>query len=307
MPSWSEIFKEVESTSVINGNARTPPDYGRVLFKYLSLLSEYRNRNVIVYYSDWLNPTKTLNTDINDGDMEGFMNAVHGLDRSRRLDVVLHTPGGNPLATEGIVKYLHKVFGSGIEVFVPHMAMSAGTMFCCACTKVWMGKQSCLGPIDPQFSGVPAYNIKKEFEEAKRDLVANPETFRNWQILLSKYSPAFYYTVLDAIDLSSKLVESWLSEYMFEGDPDLLEKAKSITRQLNVNTGSHSKHFDIDDCRRIGLTVSDLESDNTLQDIVLSVFHCLTIMGNATNICKVICNHSGKSYIVHNGLTGGRR
>lgn len=307
MPSWSEILEEVQSTSFPKGNGRTAPDFGRILFKYLSKLSQYRGRNVIVYYSDWLNQTKLLNLDINDGDMEGFMNAIYGLDRTKGLDVILHTPGGSPLATEGIVKYLHKMFGRGIEVFVPHMAMSAGTMFCCACTKVWMGKQSFLGPIDPQFSGVPAYNIKKEFEDAKRELVSNPETFRNWQILLSKYSPAFYYTVLDAIDLSSKLVENWLLEYMFGDNPAFADKAKAITRQLNMNTGSHSKHFDIDDCRNIGLKVSELESDDRLQDIVLSAFHCLTIMGNATNICKVICNHAGKSYIVHNGSQGGAR
>ncbi len=307
MPSWSEILEEVQSTSLAKGNVRVAPDFGKVLFKYLSMFSKYRGRNVIVYYSDWLNQTKVLNIDINDSDMEGFMNAVYGLDRTRGLDVVLHTPGGNPLATEGIVKYLHKIFGPGIEVFVPRMAMSAGTMFCCACTKVWMGKQSFLGPIDPQFSGVPAYNMKKEFEDAKRELVSNPETFRNWQILLSKYPPAFYYKVLDAIELSSKLVESWLLEYMFGGNPLFLEKAKAITRQLNVNTGSHSKHFDIDDCRSIGLAVSELESDNTLQDIVLSVFHCLSIMGNATNMSKLICNHAGKSYIVNSGDRGGVR
>lgn len=306
MPSWNDILSEIQATAK-RSNGGVACDYDGVLRKYVSALSEKRNRNVIVYYSDWLNQTKGPNIDINDGDMEGFMNAAYGLDKSKGLDVVLHTPGGSPLATEGIVKYLHKLFGPDIEVFVPHMAMSAGTMFCCACNRIWMGKQSFLGPIDPQFGGVPAYNIKKEFETGKREMVENPDAFRNWQILLSKYPPAFYYTVLDAINLSSQLVRNWLSSYMFAGYEDAAERAGKITKLLNVNTGSHSKHFDVDDCRNMGLVVSALENDNHLQDVVLSIYHCLSIIGSSTAICKIICNHLGREYILHGVIQGGAR
>ena len=55
------------------------------------------------------------------------------------------------------------------------MAMSAGTMIACSAKKIIMGKASSLGPIDPQFNGIPAYNIISEFEEAKKDLSTNPK------------------------------------------------------------------------------------------------------------------------------------
>ena len=77
------------------------------------------------------------------------------------LDLVLHTPGGDPTAAEGIVNYLHAKFGRDVRVIVPQMAMFAGTMLACSARSILMGKQSCLGPIDPQYGGVPAYNIKQ--------------------------------------------------------------------------------------------------------------------------------------------------
>ena len=306
MPSWSEILNEIMSSTTMS--QRQPSyDFNKVLGKYVVHLSEKRNRSVIIYYSDWLNRTKGPNIEINDQDMEGFMNACYGIDKSKGLDLILHTPGGDPLAAEGIVKFLHNTFGPDIEVFVPHMSMSAGTILCCACKCIWMGKQSSLGPVDPQFSGIPAYNIKKEFEEAKKELVENPNTFRSWQIRLEKYPPAFYYNVLDAIRLSSKLVRTWLQEYMFKDDPVGSKRINSIVKTLNANTGSHSKHFNADDCKKIGLRVKDLESDNDLQDTILSIHHTLTIMGSLSAMCKMICNQSGQMYIVNGLLQGGIR
>ena len=107
------------------------------------------------------------------------MNALKGLDATKGLDLILHTPGGNPTATEGIVKYLHSKFGNDIRVIVPQMAMSAGTMLACSANTIIMGKHSCLGPIDPQYGGVPAYNIVNEFKEAKSDLDQNPQARKN--------------------------------------------------------------------------------------------------------------------------------
>ncbi|MCK9309892.1 MAG: serine protease [Candidatus Cloacimonetes bacterium] len=307
MPSWNDILLELQRNIKQNPNGQLSPNYDFVLSKYIKELSCYRDRNVVVYYSDFLNPTKGPNIDINDSDMTGFMNAVNGLDKDKGLDLILHTPGGNPLATEGIVKYLRKIFGKDIDVFVPHMAMSAGTMLACSCKTIWMGKQSYLGPIDPQFNGIPAFNIKKEFEDAKKELITSPETFRNWQILLSKYPPAFYYTVCDQINLSSKLVNDWLISCMFVKSKNAKEKASKIISKLNANNGSHAKHFDFQECKKMGLKICQLENDSRLQDLVLSIFHCCTICGNQTPTCKIIGNQNGKMYVANGIISGGNK
>ena len=109
MPTWNDILNEIQSTA-----AHTPNgivfNYDAVRKKYIKNFSDYRHRNVIVYYSDWLQQGKQYNLDINDGDMVGFMNAVYGLDKTKGLDLIIHTPGGYPTATESIVKYLHSIF-----------------------------------------------------------------------------------------------------------------------------------------------------------------------------------------------------
>lgn len=298
MPSWDEILKKYNESAVRLPNGTIQIDFDNLRRSYIKRLSKYRKRNVIVYYSDWLNkPGNGFNIEINDNDMIGFMTTIKGLDKNKGLDLIIHTPGGNPLATEGIVNYLHKMFDD-IEIFVPHMCMSAGTMLACSSNRIWMGKQSCLGPIDPQFGGIPAYNIKKEFEDAKKQLKENPDGFRYWQIILSKYSPAFYYTILDSIDLSSKLVSQWLNDYMFKNDEDNSKTIiHNIISVLNANTGSHSKHFDYKYCQSIGLKVNKLEDDEKLQDLVLSIYHCCNICGGNTSTIKIIENHLGKSYI----------
>ena len=83
---------------------------------------------------------------INDDDKNGFMSAVRGLDVSKGLDMILHTPGGDIAATESLVDYLNQKFAGDMRAIIPQMAMSGGTIMACACKEIIMGKQSSLGP-----------------------------------------------------------------------------------------------------------------------------------------------------------------
>lgn len=299
MPSWGELLSELQPHTDINGNQVPALSFDELRTKYISALSQKTGRNVIAYYSGWLKPGKTQNIDINDSDITGFMNALKGVDSTKGLDLILHTPGGNPTATEGIVKYLHSKFGNDIRVIVPQMAMSAGTMLACSAKTVVLGKHSCLGPIDPQYGGVPAYNIVNEFKEAKTDLDQNPLAKTYWELQLKKYPAAFFYSVVDSINLSSALVSDWLIQYMFEGqDPKVVtKKVKTIVGKLNANNKSHSRHFTFDFLRDLGLNVEALEGDQELQELVLSVHHAFVITIDATPATKLIENQNGARYI----------
>lgn len=289
MGSWNEVLKEIQETS-------SQCDYVRR--KYLRELSEYTGRSTIAYYSGWLAKNNALNTDINDNDMNGFMNCIHGLDCANGLDLILHTPGGSPAAAEAIVNYLRNKFNYDIRVIVPQLAMSAGTMIACASKEIVMGKHSSLGPIDPQFNGIPAYNIKSEFEEAKKDLLENPANAHYWAIKLQQYPAAFLKTAIDAIELSSKLLQDWLGTCMFDSSADC-DKIASIVTKLNEHDDSknHGRHFNIDFCSSIGLKILPLESDNTLQEKVLSLHHAYTITLNDTTAVKLIESNNNKSFI----------
>lgn len=120
MPNWGEVLSEIQSVQVGN-----PLDIIRR--KYLDIMHQYTGRNVIAYYSGFLQKPNNSGA-IDDNDKNAFMQTVYGLDKSIGLDLILHTPGGNTAATESIVRYLKSIFGKDIRAFVPQMAMSAGTM-----------------------------------------------------------------------------------------------------------------------------------------------------------------------------------
>lgn len=153
MPSWTDLLDELK---------RTGSTFDLVRRKYLAQLSELTGRNTIIYYSGWLQKKGIDGLTVGDADKNGFMAVVKGMDRARGLDLILHTPGGDVAATESLVDYLRAMFGNDIRGFVPQLAMSAGTMIACACKEIWMGKQSSLGPIDPQFGNIPAHAILED-------------------------------------------------------------------------------------------------------------------------------------------------
>ena len=78
------------------------------------------------------------------------MTAINGMDTSKGLDLLIHTPGGEIAALESLGQYLRAKFGTNIRAFVPMIAMSAGTMLACCANEIFMGKQSNIGPFDPQ-------------------------------------------------------------------------------------------------------------------------------------------------------------
>ena len=124
MPTWHSLLNEI--------NARGST-YDVVRRERLKTLARKTGRNVIIYYSGWLQKPKIPGTQVTDADKNGFMTVIHGLDRSKGLDLILHTPGGETAATESLVVYLRAMFGHDIRAIVPELAMSAGTMIACAC------------------------------------------------------------------------------------------------------------------------------------------------------------------------------
>ena len=134
----------------------------------------YTNRNCVVYCSCWQQkPTVQGDFSITDDDRNGFMNALYGLDKSKGLDLILHTPGGETAAMQSIVNYLYAFFNGDVRVIVPHTAMSAGTMIACSAKEIIMSKHSNLGPIDPQIGGMPANEFIDLLNQAKLDIAAN--------------------------------------------------------------------------------------------------------------------------------------
>src|SRR5438105_8091309 len=93
-------------------------------------------------------------------DSEAVLRAIRFTPPEEPLDIILHTPGGTVLAAEQIARALVERKGK-VTVFVPHYAMSGGTLIALAADEIVMDANAVLGPVDPQIGDMPAASIVK--------------------------------------------------------------------------------------------------------------------------------------------------
>lgn len=299
MGNWNEIHEEIVARQ-IKRQRESPSD--EIRRKYLRELHELTGRNVVAYYSGWLQrpgPDFAALTSITDDDKNGFMACFKGFDWSKGLDLILHLPGGNIAATETIIDYLRSMFGANVRTIVPQISMSAGTMIACAGYEIVMGKHSNLGPIDPQFGSWPAIAVLKEFERAANEVSKDPNRALIWQPILAKYQPTLLSQAEHAIEWSRELGEKALREGMLKDDANPGQKAKDIVDFLLSHDlhRAHGRHLHRKELRDKGLIIRDLEEDQKFQDAVLSVHHAFMNTLMNTDAVKLIENHAGIALI----------
>jgi len=297
MANWKDILEQIHGRKLEN-TTRATQAVDIVRRNYLKKLTKHTGRNVIAYYSGFLSKPD-LPSDINDEDKNGFLMAVHRLERNKGLDLILHTPGGNVSATQSLVNYLHKMFGSDIRAVVPQIAMSAGTMIACSCKSIIMTKHSNLGPIDPHLRGIPAYGVIQEFRRACKEIKKDPSKIPIWASIIGQYRPTFLSQCENAIKRSNSFVEEQLKKIMFADDPKAAQKSKKIVRLLTDYRGNkgHDRHIHTEECESIGLNIEIAEKDQTLQDLLLSVHHCYMHSLMNTPSYKIIENHLGAAFV----------
>lgn len=167
--------------------------------------------------------------DVNDS--EEVLRAIQLTDPTVPLDIVLHTPGGLVLAALQIARAIHQHKGK-VTAFVPHYAMSGGTLIALAANEIVMSQHAVLGPVDPQLGEFAAASILKavakkpvaevddetliKADQAEKAIAQLRESVR--ELLADKIAP-------DKVDeLSRKLSEgTWTHDY-----PITFETAKSF-------------------------------------------------------------------------------
>ena len=247
MPSRSEILN-----SILDNNTLDFAKLDDKRKEYLHKLSAYTDRNVITYYSGWMSKRNAEDVSINDKDINAFMDTVHKLDKSKGLDLILHTPGGDIAATEQIINYLHSIFNNDIRAIIPQMAMSAGSLISVSCKEIIMGKQSCLGPFDPQMGGVACQSVIKEFEDAKEDIKNNPQSLGLWQVIVSKYHPTFLLACKQAVLLTNELTNKVLKRSV--ENKNVRNRIKKLFNDNSVSK-LHSRHYSKEKVKKAGLNV----------------------------------------------------
>ena len=169
--------------------------------------------------------------DVNDS--EEVLRAIHLTDKNVPIDIVLHTPGGLVLASLQIARAIHKHEGK-VTAFVPHYAMSGGTLIALAADEIVMSEYAVLGPVDPQLGQYPAASILKAV--AKKSL----DRIKDETLILA-----------DQAEKAVSQVRSSVRELLLTKCSE--EKADELSRLLSEGTWTHDHPITFETAKSFGL------------------------------------------------------
>jgi ClpP class serine protease len=181
--------------------------------------------------------------DINDS--EEVLRAIHLTDPEIPLDLILHTPGGLVLAATQIARAVFKHKGK-VTVFVPHYAMSGGTLIALAVDEIVMCEHSVLGPVDPQLGEYPAASI---LQAVHRKPIAEVDD----------------KTLILADQAEKALVQMQYQVSELLADKFPAEKAAELAKLLASGTWTHDYPITIERARELGLPVRTDMPENILR------------------------------------------
>lgn len=312
MPTWGELGEELQQIQA-SLEKKSQPGVGPfdvLRRKYLTQLYERTGRATFLYYSGWMDkPQASPETlSVVGADVCGFMEACSNAaaKKERKLDLFVHSPGGDADAAEQICEYLRDQYDH-IRVIVPLQAMSAATMMALSADEVVMGAHSQLGPIDPQLTiqtpegarQSSAQAIKDQFELAQKEC-ADPAALPAWMPILRTFAPGLLAACDHAAKRAEEIVSTAMAKYMLAGDPKASEKAAEAASWFGdaKTLLSHGRPVRRDEAREHNVVVSDLEDDDDLQDAILSVHHATMHTMAGTPAAKLIENENGRAYFL---------
>lgn len=169
-------------------------------------------------------------------DAEAVARAIEMTSPTTPIDVVLHTPGGLMIASVQIARALKRHQGK-VTVFVPHYAMSGGTLIALAANTIIMSPNAMLGAVDPQVEGLPASSLIK--------------------VLADKPIADIDDETLVLADMGRKAAEQIAREVRaLLPDPTTPEKAAEIADILTEGRWSHDYGLSAQEVAELGLPVS---------------------------------------------------
>ncbi|MGQ9823940.1 MAG: SDH family Clp fold serine proteinase [Desulfotomaculales bacterium] len=171
---------------------------------------------------------------INVEDSEAVLRAIRLTPDDMPIDLLLHTPGGLVLAAEQIARALQK-HKAKVTVFVPHYAMSGGTMIALAADEIVMDENAVLGPVDPQLGNYPAVSILEAVKSKGPDKVDD-------QTLI----------LADIATKAISQVEDFICQLL--QDKMSLEKAREMAKILAGGNWTHDYPLTCEKLKEFGLT-----------------------------------------------------
>ena len=174
---------------------------------------------------------------INIEDSEQILRAIRLTPRDMPIDLVLHTPGGLVLAAEQIARALTR-HQAKVTVFVPHYAMSGGTLIALAADEIVMDPNAVLGPVDPQLGDTAAASLLKVVEEKDVNKIDDRTL-----ILADVARKALKQVWETVVELTTAKGHSQ-------------EEAEQLATKLSTGIWTHDYPITVEEARELGLNVS---------------------------------------------------
>ncbi|MDY6821240.1 MAG: ATP-dependent Clp protease proteolytic subunit [Deferribacterota bacterium] len=170
-------------------------------------------------------------------DSEEVIRAIQLTDDDIPIDIIVHTPGGLVLASLQIAMALNKHKGK-VTVFVPHYAMSGGTLIALAADEIVMCDTSVLGPVDPQIDKYPAVSLLKTTKQKSLDKLED-----NTLILA------------DIGEKAIKQLEKSVYNLLIDNFDE--EKSRAIAKKMTEGLWTHDYPITYEEAKELGLNVTN--------------------------------------------------
>jgi ClpP class serine protease len=182
-------------------------------------------------------------------DSEEVLRAIHMTDKDVPIDLILHTPGGLVLASLQIAEAIKKHKGK-VTVFVPHYAMSGGTLISLAAREIVMSEHAVLGPVDPQLGKYPAASVLKVI--AKKPI----KDVEDETLIMADQAEKAIFQVRESV------------KELLQGKPTN-GKVDELARLLSEGTWTHDFPITYERAQALGLPVNANISDDVLKLMAL--------------------------------------
>jgi ClpP class serine protease len=169
-------------------------------------------------------------------DSEAILRAIRLTPDEQPIDLILHTPGGLVLAAEQIAHALVEHKGK-VTVFVPHYAMSGGTLIALCADEIVMDPNAVLGPVDPQIGDMPAASIVKLLD-------TKPVAQISDEMLV----------LADVAQKARAQVVVFVAEVLLKHLPK--ERAAMLATTLSEGRWTHDFPITVEAARQLGLPIS---------------------------------------------------
>lgn len=255
---------------------------GSVHHELVRKIEEITKRNLVCYICNFPHPAGSISSE-DAGFIEMVLKSIDLSKYDKKLDLLIHSPGGDPNGAERII-HTCRSYSNSFRVIVGKTAMSAATLVAMGADEILMSLTSELGPIDPQMIiGQPPNQTVRPavaFIEAYEDLInKTQEAIKNgnpphpFLELLRRMDPSWIQICLKARQLSKTIAKEYLSRYMLKGKNE--EEIDKVIENF-MKTGEEALHGRIiraDKAKEYGLKVEieDLNSPlwNLIWELVL--------------------------------------